>query len=148
MTELSAGGNVSGPVTDLGIVFANLAAGDLPGAEAAFIEGLTTSEQTGLVREMLSLILKIAGIRHATGEQREAVELFAAILAEPMSAQVALFDIKPLDETAADSLAEIQEMMDPDEYAAAYAIATLRSYDVAAKELIDSLADSRQDAER
>jgi len=118
---------------------ANVAAGNLEAAETAFIEGLATSEQMGLVREMLGLILKIANIRAARGQKREAVELLATVLAEPMSAQQLLWGKATVTELAAEALAGLEKEIDLDEYSVAHASGTSRPYDVAVKQLLDKL---------
>jgi hypothetical protein len=124
--------------TGLGDV--NLAAGNHADAETAYIESLITSEQMGMVREMLSIIAKVARIRAATGQNGEAVELLATVLTEPASDQQAVFDRAPTNETASAALEELQAEMDPDEFSAAQAAGTSRPFEVAAKELIDSFS--------
>ena len=126
-------------MTLTGLGDANLAANSLEDAETAFIEALTTSEQMGLVREMLGIMTKVAKIRAAAGRRREAVEMLATVVAEPMSAQPALFETGSISENASAALDELQAEMDPDEFSAAHASGTSRPYDVVAKELIDSL---------
>jgi hypothetical protein len=119
-----------------------MAAGDFAAAETAYIGSLATSEQMGMVREMLNLMSKVARIRAATGHKREAVELLATVLAEPASAYQAIFDAAPTSETASATLEELQTELDADEFSAAHSAGTSRPYDVAVKELIDSLDSS------
>ena len=117
---------------------ANDAAGDSDAAESAFIEALATSEQMGLAREMLGLILKVARTRAAAGQKREAVEMLASVLAEPSSDQQTMWGDATIAEIASAALAELKDDLDHDEYAAAHAAGTAKPYDVAAKELINS----------
>ena len=92
-----------------------------------------------MVREMLLTMTKVARTRAAMGQESEAAALFATVLAESTSAQTGLFESGPIREAAAEGLAGVQDVMDPDEYAVAYAAGTSRHYDVAVKELIDGL---------
>ena len=129
-------------MSSAGLGDANMAAGDFAAAETAYIGSLATSEQMGMVREMLNLMSKVARIRAATGHKREAVELLATVLAEPASAYQAIFDAAPTSETASATLEELQTELDADEFSAAHSAGTSRPYDVAVKELIDSLGSS------
>ncbi|MFQ5967239.1 MAG: adenylate/guanylate cyclase domain-containing protein [Acidimicrobiia bacterium] len=121
-----------------GLGDANSGAGNLEAAESAYIKSLATSEQMGLVREMLNLMTKIATVRAAVGRTREAVEMLATVLAEPMSAQRAVFETAPIAETASIALAGLQEKLDSEDFRAAKAAGTSRPYDVTVKELLDS----------
>ncbi|HEY3428555.1 MAG TPA: tetratricopeptide repeat protein, partial [Acidimicrobiia bacterium] len=122
-----------------GLAEANVAAGDLRAAETAFIGSLAAAEQVSMVREMLGMMTKIASIRAEVGHKQEAVELLSTVLAEPTSVQRLFTDNAPISEVASAALTELQKELDPNEYSAAHASGTLRPYDVAAKELIDSL---------
>ena len=124
-------------LSSTGLGDAHLTAGALEEAEVAFIESLSTSEQMGMVQEMLSLMSKIAKVRAATGKNRQAVEMLATVLAESMSKQHAVFQSATIAEDATEALAELQAELDPDDYSAA--MESPRAYDVVAKELIDSL---------
>ncbi len=122
-----------------GLAEANIAAGDLRAAETAFIGSLVAAERVSMVREMLGLMTKIARIRADLGYKQEAVELLATVLAEPTSVQRVFTDNATISEMARAALTELQKELDPNEYSAAHARGTSRPYDVAAKELIDSL---------
>jgi len=113
-----------------------MAAGDYAGAESALIGNLTTSEQMGMVREMLSIMTRVAKIRAATGQKVEAVELLSTVLAEPASAQRAVFDGAPISDGAAALLDELQAELEPGEFEAAQTAGASKPYDVAAKELV------------
>ncbi len=128
-----------------GLGDANAGAGKLEAAETAFVEGIATSEQMGLVREMLAMITKVARIRAATGDEREAVEILATILAEPSSAEhpIGMFESTTIAEAASAAMEDLQKELDPDEFSSAHAAGTSRPYDVVAKELIESRATPR-----
>jgi predicted ATPase/class 3 adenylate cyclase len=121
-----------------GLGDANLASGDYTGAESAYLQSLVTSEQMGMVHEMLSLVAKIAAVRAATGSEREAVELLGTVLADPASAQQAVFDGGPVEEAAIATLDELRSRIPPEEFAAAEAVGGSRPFDVAVKELTSS----------
>ncbi len=121
---------------------AHVAVGNLEAAEAAFIQSLAAAEQMRMLREMLGMLGKIATVRALTGRQVDAVELDAAIVADPGSGQSLLAATETIGEGAAAALAALERTMDPDEYAAAFEKGTSTPYDVAAKELISSLAQT------
>jgi predicted ATPase/class 3 adenylate cyclase len=121
-----------------GLGDANLADGNYETAEGAYVQSLATSEQMGMVHSMLSLITKIAGVRAATGHEREAIELLASVLADPASDQQAVFDSGPIGEAATATLDELRRRVPPEEFAAAEAAGAAVPYDVAAKQLIAS----------
>jgi len=129
-------------MSSIGLGDAETAAGDFAGAETAFAGSLATSEQMGMVREMLAVITRVAKMRAATGRKVEAVELLASVLADPASAQHVIFDSVSTDENANAALDELRMELDADEFSAANAAGTSRPYDVAAKELINSLGSS------
>ena len=87
---------------------------------------------------------RAARVRAATGHNVEAVELLATVLAEPASAQQAVFDRAPISETAAAALDELRAELDPAEFSAAQEAGASRPYDVAAKELIAARSRSPQ----
>jgi hypothetical protein len=128
-------------LSSTGLGDANVAARKFSAAESAFTESLATAEQMGLVREMLSLITKIAKAQAATGQKREAVEMLATVLAEPISLQHALFESATIADYALATLTELKEDLDPDEYAAAQVAGTSRSYGDVSKDLIESLSE-------
>ena len=107
-----------------GLGDANMAAGNFAAAKTAYIESLTTSEQMGMVREMLSVLRRLAEIRAATGHKLEAVELLATVLADPASAQQAIFDGALTSDSATAALDDLRKELDPEEFAAAHAAGT------------------------
>jgi hypothetical protein len=125
-----------------GLGGAHLAAGDLAAAEVAFIESLAAAEQMSMVREMLGMIAKIAGVRALTGRSIDAVELNATVVADPGSTQRFLGEKATIRENASAALVDLQEQLDPDEYAAAHARGTSTPYDITTIKLISSLSES------
>jgi tetratricopeptide (TPR) repeat protein len=118
---------------------ANAAAGNLDAAEQAYIRALAIAEQLSMVREMVDAIAKVAKIRAVTGRKGAAVSLLATVLAESASAQKSLFQGATIGEASSVALEDLRGEMDDAEFAAAFAAGSSRPYDVAAKELIDSL---------
>ncbi len=125
-----------------GLGDAHLAAGDLKAAELAFIKSLAAAEQMSMVREMLGMIAKIARVRALTGRPIEAVELNATVVADPSSTQRFLGEIATIRENASAALADLQEQLESDEYAAAHTRGASTSYDLAVKKLVSSLSES------
>jgi tetratricopeptide (TPR) repeat protein len=125
-----------------GLGDAYFAAEDYEGAERAYLDSLVTSEQIGMNREMLSVLRRLAEVRAATGHTLEAVELLASILAEPSSAQQAVFDAVLISDSATAALDELRKDLDPDEFDAAYAAGTSQPYDIAAKELMGGVSNT------
>jgi len=122
-----------------GLGEANLAAGRLEAAEKAFTEGMITARTTGMVREVLSMMTKVAKVRAQQGNLTGAVELLASVLVEPTSARQPFTDSTPIKEAATTLLADLEAELDPDVYAAAYAEGAACPYDVAARQLFKNI---------
>jgi tetratricopeptide (TPR) repeat protein len=121
-----------------GLGDANQAAGQLEAAETAYIEGIGAAEQTSMVTDMLGMMTKVARVRASTGRQLQAVELLATVHTAPASAQQPLTDTTPINEVAAEMLRELQQDLDSQEYEAAHARGTSKTFEVAAKEMLSS----------
>lgn len=123
-----------------GLGEANVAARRLDAAEMAFIEGMAAAERMGMVRDMLSMMTKVAIVWGERGESLEAVELLATVLAEPTSVHQPFTDVTPIEESATAALSKIKEELDPEAYSSAYAKGVERSYDSAARQLLQRLS--------
>ncbi|MFV1962084.1 MAG: adenylate/guanylate cyclase domain-containing protein [Acidimicrobiia bacterium] len=123
-----------------GLGQANIAAEQLDAAERAFIESLAAAEETGMVPDMLGMITKVGNVRGLMGSRAEAVELLATVLAEPMSARGTMSDTITIEEMATGFLDGLREDLDPEEFSDAQARGTSKPYDVAAKELLQTLS--------
>jgi predicted ATPase/class 3 adenylate cyclase len=135
---------VRGTVVSLeGLGEANVAAGKLDDAKAAFIEGMAAADQMGMVRDVLGMMTKVARVEALRGRPSDAAALLATVLAEPTSVHQPFVDSTPINETASAALAELEEQMGAGDYQAAVKKGNARSYDVAAKELLASLTASR-----
>jgi predicted ATPase/class 3 adenylate cyclase len=119
-----------------GLGEANLAAGRLDAAEQAFIKGIAAAEQMGMVRDMLNMMTKVAKVRRQRGQPFEAVELLATVLAEPTNVYTPFTDTTPINKVATAALSELEEELDPEAYASAFARGSERPYNVAADQLI------------
>jgi predicted ATPase/class 3 adenylate cyclase len=119
-----------------GLGDANFTAGRFEAAEQAFIEGMVTADKMGMVKDMLGMMAKIAKARAAAGHPAEAVELLAAVLAEPISAQQPFTANTPIMDVAAAALDELRDALGPDEYSTALARGASTPFEVAAKELM------------
>jgi predicted ATPase len=119
-----------------GLGEANVAAGRLEAAEQAFTEGMATASQMGMVRDVLSMMTKVARVWILQDRLIEATELLATVLAEPTSIHQPFTDNIPISETATAALAELEEALGPDMYLGAMSRGTGRSYDVVAREML------------
>jgi predicted ATPase/class 3 adenylate cyclase len=128
---------VRGTVVSLdGLGEANVAAGRLDAAEAAFIEGMEAAWHLGMDPDVLAMMTKLAGVWSRQGRSEDAVELLATVLAEPASAHQPFTENIPVAETALATLTPFEEELGPDRYEAAYATGSGRPFEVAVKELI------------
>ncbi len=119
-----------------GLGDANVAAGRLDEAEQAFLEGIAAAEQMGMVRDMLNMMTKVAKVWGQRGQPFEAVELLATVVAEPASVHRPFTDTTPINKAASAALSELEEELDPEAYASAFARGSERPYYVAADQLI------------
>jgi predicted ATPase/class 3 adenylate cyclase len=119
-----------------GLGEANVAAGRLDAAEQAFIEGIAAAERMGMVRDMLNMMTKVAKVWRQRGQPFEAVELLATVLAEPTSVHQPFTDTTPINKAAFAALSELENELDPEAYASAFARGSERPYNVAADQLI------------
>jgi predicted ATPase/class 3 adenylate cyclase len=126
-------------VSLMGLGEANLTAGDLAAAEAAFGEGLRVAERTGMVLEMLTTLLRIAQVFAAGERQTEAVEILATVIAEPASDHQIFAENTLIKSAASDALESLHPAMDPDEYEQALADGSSKTYRIVAKGLIDTI---------
>jgi predicted ATPase/class 3 adenylate cyclase len=122
-------------LTGLGV--ANLEIGDFDAAEAALLEDLAVAERMGLVREVLQVLIQLARVRSATGRPGEAVELLAAVIAEPMSSNQTVWETSSLKEIATEAVTELESSLDVDEFSSRNEAGTAKPYQVAVKELLD-----------
>jgi tetratricopeptide (TPR) repeat protein len=122
-----------------GLGDARLAAGDLAGAQRAFVESLSVAERTGMVPEMLATTVRIGKAMAATGKQAEAVQLLATIEAEPKSAGQLFTESESIKATASAALGELEPAFDEVEFAELRATGAQRKYRSIVKELAETL---------
>jgi predicted ATPase/class 3 adenylate cyclase len=126
-------------VSLMGLGEANLAAGDLVAAQTAFVESLRVAERTGMVVEMLATLVKIAMVFAASQRASEAVELLAAVIADPASDRQMFTEGTQINTAASAELETLHESMDPEEYERALADGSSMAFRAVAKKLIDSI---------
>jgi predicted ATPase/class 3 adenylate cyclase len=119
-----------------GLGEAYVSAGKLESAEAAFLEGMATAGKMGMVRDMLSMMTKVAKVWMLQGRYVEAVELLTTVLGEPTSVQKPFTDDVPINETASAALSNLENMLDEEAFGAAQLRGMERSYDAAAREML------------
>ena len=112
-------------------------------AAAAFVDAIEVADQMGMVPEMLGMLAKVGSAWAALGRDVEAVELLAAVCAEPISAQQPFTATVPIRESAGATLTLLRERLPADAYSAASSRGAARPYDVVAKELISTRAGHR-----
>lgn len=91
----------------------------------------------GLVREMLQVLIQLARVRSATSRAGEAVELLAAVIAEPMSSTQTVWEANSLKEIATEAMAELKSSLNAAEFSSRREAGTAKPYQVALKELLD-----------
>lgn len=119
-----------------GLGMSHAASGDLEAAGDALVEGLGMYEQMGLVLEVASVVVKIAGVQAGAGNEESAVEVLASVLSDPISARQSPMDETVIAELATAALAEMHERLEPDRYAAAHARGSATPLPVMVKELL------------
>lgn len=122
-----------------GLAQAQETAGNLEAAEHAYIESIATAEATGIVSGVLTMMAKTARVQALMGRPTEAIAHLASVIAEPMSANQAMADTSSAREIATEILEEIKPNIDGAEYQSAYESGVAVPYEVAAKQLIQSL---------
>jgi len=115
---------------------AQVDAGELGAAEAAFLESLAMSEQMGSILEMADTLASVARVRTDMGDEEAAVAILASVLADPVSSRSTRFENISVSETATELLAKLEQELDPGIYAAAHARGSAKSLGVTAKELL------------
>ncbi|MEJ2598400.1 MAG: adenylate/guanylate cyclase domain-containing protein [Anaerolineales bacterium] len=123
-----------------GLGEAYVSAGKLESAEAAFLEGMATAGEMGMVRDMLSMMTKVAKVWILQGRYIQAVELLATVLAEPTSVQLPFTDNVPINEAASVALSNLEEMVDEEVFVAARSRGAEQSYDIAAREMLENFS--------
>lgn len=121
-----------------GLGEANLAAGRLEAAESAFLQGMAAAWRLGMVRDVLSMMTKLARVWALQGRSTEAVELLGTVLAEPASTHQPFTENIPVRQTAGEALASLRNELDEETYAEALAVGSARSYDGALKGLLNA----------
>ena len=89
-----------------------------------------------MVRDMLNMMVGVAKVWGQRGQLLESVGLLATVLAEPTSVLQPFTDTTPINKAASAALSELEEVLDPEAYASAFARGSERPYDVAADQLI------------
>lgn len=114
-----------------------LSKGDMQSAEEVIVESLTTAERTSMVPQMLGAMVQMGKVYAGTGRARGAVEILAAVEQEP-AADIQLFtEPESIRAQAHSQLEALAGALDTDEYDAARAEGSSRSFPVLAKVIVD-----------
>jgi predicted ATPase/class 3 adenylate cyclase len=119
-----------------GLGMSHAASGDLEAAGDALLEGLGMYEQMGLVVEVASVVVKIAGVQAGVGDEGAAVEVLVSVLSDPISSRQSPMDETVIADLATAALAELERELEPDRYAAAHARGSATPLPVMVKELL------------
>ena len=115
---------------------AQLSVDDFDAADASFLESLAMSEEMGQVVEKVGLLTRVAQVRAKVGKTDEAVAILASVLGDPISRQSLLVDNISITEMTTTLLANLEQELGPEDYAAASARGNARTVEVTAKELL------------
>ncbi|MCB0193618.1 MAG: tetratricopeptide repeat protein, partial [Anaerolineae bacterium] len=112
--------------------------GEYDQAETYFRLSLEVSEETGQKREMVALLYDLARTWAAQGKKREAVELLAVVLCNPLSALPLLLRTEDttLYEAAERLRATIEAELDPQRYQSAWATGQAQQMEVVVARLL------------
>jgi predicted ATPase/class 3 adenylate cyclase len=122
-----------------GLGDANGAAGRPAEAEIAYVESLVTADQMGMVPDILGLMTRIGEIWAASDRGTDAVKLLSTVCSEPLSDQLTFRFTSPIRDTATRVLAQLADELEPPVYQDAVTAGRAITWDVAAKELMDTL---------
>jgi len=114
-------------------------AGDPAASEPVFLESLAMSEDMGQSVEMVATLTHIASAYAQTGKETRAIELLAAVLADPSAEKAQLAEESTVGDTARELLDRLRGSVDADSFKEARLRGSSVSVQVAAKQL---LADS------
>ncbi|MEE9178082.1 MAG: hypothetical protein V3U46_06595, partial [Acidimicrobiia bacterium] len=87
-------------------------------------------------------IAKVANVRGLMSRYAEAVELLATVLAEPLRSQSTISDTITIEEMTTEWLDGLEGQLDPSEFSTARSRGTSKPYEVATKELLETLSAS------
>jgi predicted ATPase/class 3 adenylate cyclase len=118
----------------------SLATGDLIAARTAFIQSLDAAERMSMVPEMLGALANLGRVSAAEGRPKEAVELLATVVAEPMSNRQLFTESTSINAMASVELERLQDVVDRREWEEAHSAGSSEDYRVVAKELIDAIS--------
>jgi predicted ATPase/class 3 adenylate cyclase len=119
-----------------GLGVAHAAAGGFDDANNALLDSLARFERMGLIIDMASVMVYLARVHEERGDAERAVEILASVLADPVSGQQLVAEQAEIGQVAAEALAGLENMLDPEVFAAARTAGTARSIDVEVKELL------------
>jgi hypothetical protein len=90
----------------------------------------------GMLRDMLGMMAKLAGVWSSTGRKIEAVELLAMVCADPISTQQMFSGSASIRDSALEALESIQPELSESEYSEAFGRGSSTSFDSAVNVLL------------
>ncbi len=115
---------------------ANAAVERFPEAEDAYIDSIRTAETMGMLRDMLGMMAKLAGVWSSTGRKIEAVELLATVCADPVSTQQMFSGSASIRDNALEALESIRPELGESDYESAFDKGSSTSFDSAVNALL------------
>ena len=118
---------------------ANFVAERLDDAESAYLRSMKTADEMGMVADMVGLMAKVAKVWAAQNRETEAIELLAAVIAEPLSEKMTFSYTSPIRDAAEATLKELAASLDPEAFNVAEAKGRSLPWEAAAKDLMGRL---------
>ena len=115
---------------------ANAAVERFPEAEDAYVDSIRTAETMGMLRDMLGMMAKLAGVWSSTGRKIDAVELLAAVCADPVSTQQMFSGSASIRDNALGALDSIRSELSESEYDEAFERGSSTPFDSAVNVLL------------
>jgi predicted ATPase/transcriptional regulator with XRE-family HTH domain len=106
-------------------------------AEGYYQQSLRIGHEIGQTRELLADLTDIARVRAALGRASEAIELLVVVLQNPANTQTSGYGSTTIYDNAEKLRAEVETMLPPDEYAAAWQRGKALDFEVTVANLMD-----------
>jgi tetratricopeptide (TPR) repeat protein len=109
---------------------------DYEEAEAYYLQSLGICDEIGITLELLASFWNLARVRAAMGREIEALEMLAIVMKNPASTQRTLYGQSSIEEDAEKLRSELEDRLEPEAYAAAWARGMNRELQEAVDEVL------------
>lgn len=113
---------------------------DFPAADEAVLGSIELFERLGFLNELAYSMVMLGRSRAGLGRAEQAVQILASVIADPVSERDYVFEPVTIGASAADTLTELEAVLDAEAFTAARATGASRPLDVVVKEVV---AESR-----